>query len=278
VLVFYSVLRASSRYPWIMNYLRANDVRGGYGGYPWNGSGVMNGPVPARARLLATLRVLSVTGSPKRTLFYLPEISGCWKLDGRPCDGKLSVDWPSADVTRYICFILAPKTEPLCSSSQQHHCPPWHILSSDGSKVYRNDTLRFPYQCYMLHCYAPNDASAPDDELCDPWSNPVPQELMQLLPCAEWGEHGFPTVQGTGWIGAPDKLWRLDVGALGARVFLQGVEPAPVATARYKTSKLAHLPGVNRSWIGFELGPELMDAQEGGSTIRWEVQDVDVMV
>jgi hypothetical protein len=56
------------------------------------------------------------------------------------------------------------------------------------------------------------------------------------------------------------------------------VEPAPVATARYKTSKLAHLPGVNRSWIGFELGPELMDAKEGGSTIRWEVQDVDVMV
>ena len=26
---------------------------------------------------------------------------------------------------------------------------------------------------------------------CDPYSNPNPQELVQMLPCEEWGMHGF---------------------------------------------------------------------------------------
>ena len=303
---YYSLLRTSERYPWLMNYLRANDASGGYGGYPWGGTGLMRGPVPASARVLVTLRVLDVGSG--RNLFYLPEISGCWKLDGSACDGALSVDWPKLDVTRYICFILAPSTKPMCSAATQHQCPPWHILSATGEKVYRNDTERFPYSCYMMHCYAPHDPTAPDGETCDPWSNPNPQELMQLLPCSEWALHGFPSTPGEGWIGDA-RLWRLDAGLLGSRLFLQGSEPQASPAAESVTPgdaaatrrlhdlqrKYAHYPGLHRRWISFEIGPEQMQEKHtlattpldqehpaGGaistSTVRWEVEDWDVVV
>ena len=56
-------MRTSQRYvPWLMNYLRANDVYGssipGYGGYPWPGAGLMFGPVDHTARMKALLRVI----------------------------------------------------------------------------------------------------------------------------------------------------------------------------------------------------------------------------
>jgi hypothetical protein len=57
--VYYSAMRTSSTYPGLMNYLRVNDVSGGYGGYPWDrGFGVMDGPAPNSARMEATLRVI----------------------------------------------------------------------------------------------------------------------------------------------------------------------------------------------------------------------------
>ena len=50
------------------------------------------------------------------------------------------------------------------------------VLSADGSKVYRNDTERFPYECYYEHCWAPHDPTVPPGEVtCDPFSNPNPQ-------------------------------------------------------------------------------------------------------
>jgi hypothetical protein len=152
--------------------------------------------------------------------------------------------------------------------------PPWHILSADDSKVYRNDTARFPYPCYYEHCWAPNDPTVPEGEVvCDLFSNPNAQELVQMLPCSEWGIHGFPTEAGVGWIGDA-RLWRLDV----SRVFLQGKEPAPmpaIAAAAPPTGIARHFPGTNRSWVSFELGPE---SPAGHSIVRWEVQDADVLV
>merc|ERR1712203_898953 len=58
--VYYSGLSTSKTYPWLMNYLRANDVgRGGYGGYPWPGAGMMRGPVPSvNALMNVRLRIL----------------------------------------------------------------------------------------------------------------------------------------------------------------------------------------------------------------------------
>lgn len=244
------------------------------------GFGIMNGPAPSSTRLDVTLRILEAGPGAGRIFMYLPEIAGCWKLDGSQCDGDLATDWPKADVTRYLCFMTGPTVTPHCSAKNQKYCPPWHIRSIDGSKVFRNDTERFPYECYYEHCWAPNDPTVPEGEVtCDPFSNPNPQELVQMLPCSEWGLHGFPTEPGVGWIGDA-RLWKLDVGGLAARVFLQGKEPVPpgaAAGAAIATpANIAnHFPGLNRSWISFELGPE---SPAGHSMVRWEVQDVDVLV
>lgn len=270
--VYYSGLRTSTKYPWLMNYLRSNDVVGGYGGYPWDGAGVMRGPVPSSSRMLVKLTVLGTDSAAAGGQFYLPEISGCWKLDGQPCDGDLSTD-----VTRYLCFVLNPSVRPHCSAQSQSHCPPWHMLAATGEIVYRNDTERFPYSCYLLHCYAPNDPNAPPGETCDPYSNPNPQELVQVLPCAEWGGHGFPTVPGQGWVGDA-RNWTLNVGGIGSQVFFSGQDPPAEGGLVVSSAPSfdAPAPGTTRQWISFEVGPEQNDP--GGSMIRWEVQGWDVQV
>jgi hypothetical protein len=278
--VYYSALQTSNAYHSLMNYLRVNDISNvdtGYGGYPWDGFGIMNGPAPNSARMKVTLRVIE--SGHGHNQFYLPEIAGCWKLDGSPCNGALATDWPKSDITRYLCFIIAPSVTPHCSADDQKFCPPWHIMSADGARVYRNDTERFPYSCYYEHCWAPNDPAVPRDGTevtCDPFSNPNPQEIIAMLPCSEWGVHGFPTQAGEGWTGDA-RLWNLDVGGLGSRVFLQGKEPAPGATATTSTvGGIARMfPGTNRSWISFEIGPE---SPADHNIVRWEVQDVDVEI
>lgn len=261
--IFYSGLRTSPRYPWLMNYLRSNDVDGGYGGYPWDGAGLMRGPVPSTARMLIRLTVVGTDSPAGGGQFYMPEISGCWKLDGRPCDGDLSTD-----VTRYLCFAIAPIVRSACSAQSQLHCPPWHRLAATGELVYRNDTERFPYSCYLMHCYAPNDPAAPRGEICDPYSNPNPQELLEVLPCTEWGVHGFPTAPGQGWVGDA-RNWTLNVGGIGSQVFFSGQDPPATAVS-------SPAPGTTRRWISFEVGPEQDDPR--GSMLRWEVQGWDVQV
>eukprot|EP00527_Entomoneis_sp_CCMP2396_P000317 CAMPEP_0198139540 /NCGR_PEP_ID=MMETSP1443-20131203/2824_1 /TAXON_ID=186043 /ORGANISM="Entomoneis sp., Strain CCMP2396" /LENGTH=297 /DNA_ID=CAMNT_0043801693 /DNA_START=15 /DNA_END=908 /DNA_ORIENTATION=- len=278
---------------------------GGYGGYPWGGFGVMRHAVgtygaSGSTRLRATLRILQSDSSSHNDQFYLPEMGGCWKLDGSPCDGEITTSWPKQDVTRYICFIIAPLESEHCGPSpeNQKNCPPYHIFSPQSSsdpknagvKVYRNDTRRFPYMCYHLHCYAPNDVNAPVGETCDPYSNPNPQELMQLKPCKEWGIHGFPTKPGDGWTNATQQTWDLDVGGLGARLFFQGKDPKAVNPDTGGQTFMSHhedvksipqgysiYPGLKRTWLSFEIGAEQMFAN-GGPLVRWELEDWDVLI
>ena len=111
-------------------------------------------------------------------------------------------------------------------------------------------------------------------------SNPNPQELQQLLPCDEWTPHGFPA-QGEAWVG-DDSAWDLGVGDLGARLYLTGVEPDPlpghVATvATRRDGPSSGWPGLNRSWISFEVGPEQADGAGNQPMTRWEVSDWDVL-
>ena len=193
--VFYQVVQPSDSYPWLMNYLRANQVmawrptpqellnQGGYGGYPWAdaGFGMLRYPVGVDSRLRITLHALPTPVESTGNQFYLPEFGGCWKLNGQLCDGNLQ-----DDVTRYINFMVAPMEHThSCGPNRLHKCPPYHILQSKNRhdqlpiKVYRNDTERFPYHCYHQHCYAPNDPSAPVGETCDPYSNPNPQGMRK---------------------------------------------------------------------------------------------------
>ena len=156
--------------PWLMNYLKLTDAAGLGGGYDWPGAGNMNGPVPAyRTRVNITYRMVDRAKGGFGGL-YVPCHAGCWQLSGAPCNGTLDLD-----ITRYICFIAEDGSQG-CSAKNQAGCPPFHILSGSHEVVLRNDTARFPYNCYSGHC-PPGG--------CDPYSNPGPQELMMLLPCSE---------------------------------------------------------------------------------------------
>ena len=258
--VYFSGIKASKKYPWLMNYLRANDISGGYGGYPFNGSGMLNGPVSAspdkELRLQVHLKILN--DGVKENLFYLPEMSGCWKLDGTLCDGDLMTD-----VTRYICFVIGPDVHRSCTPEDNSRCPPTH-KKSDGTIVHRNDTKNFPYECYLQWCPPPNLPGVKDS--CDPYSNPAPQELMQILPCSEWAEHGFPATAEEAWVGNA-RTWDLNVGALGAQVYFAGKNPGGGAD------------GFTREWISFEIGPEMMyqPTTDALSMQTWEVSQWNVL-
>lgn len=59
---------------------------------PRVGRGVLLEPFDAAqdVRMSVTLNVTSSTSSEVQ--FYLPEMGGCWKADGTPCDGDLTTD------------------------------------------------------------------------------------------------------------------------------------------------------------------------------------------
>lgn len=188
-------------------------------------------------------------------------------MDGSPCTGNLSLD-----VTRYICFGVNPAVKGPCGSKNQGICPPFH-WTINGTRIPRNDTANFPYECYNGHCAAGS---------CDPYSNPNTQEIMQLLPCAEWAAQGFPSKKGDAWVG-DDRVWNMDVGALAARVYLSGAEPADVPDRAEKgwaplppLDTLPPYPGWTRSWVSFEVGPEQFDP--ASVIARWEVSHWDVKV
>lgn len=103
---------------------------------------------------------------------------------------------------------------------------------------------------------------------------------MQLKPCEEWGFHGFPSIPGEGWVDSAKHTWDLDIGGLGARVFLQGVEPMYEPSHRddHSTSLVpSEYPGPTRKWVSVEIGAEQMFS-DGNPHVRWEVQDWDIVV
>lgn len=57
---------------------------------------------------------------------------------------------------------------------------------------------------------------------CDPYSNPQAQEILQIVPHPVWGEYGYPTKKGDGWIGDP-RTWELDVGKLSQALYFYQV-------------------------------------------------------
>lgn len=156
-------------------------------------------------------------GGGPNSQFYLLDLGSCWKNNGDSCDGDVLTD-----VTRYSELIINPATTSWCRADNLVSCPPYHI-SSTGDIIYRNDSSRFPYSAYHLYC-APGNAiylEKPYD-ICDPYSNPQAQELLQILPHPEWAVHGYPANKGDGWIGDP-RTWELDVGALSSRLYFYQV-------------------------------------------------------
>lgn len=156
-------------------------------------------------------------GGGPRSQFYLMDMGSCWKNDGRPCDGDVVTD-----VTRYSEMIINPSTDAWCKPDSLNVCPPYHTFPN-GTRVHRNDTANYPYSAYHLYCSPGNGKHLEEPyNICDPYSNPESQEILQILPHPVWGEYGYPTKQGDGWIGA-GRTWELDVGRLSDSLYFYQV-------------------------------------------------------
>ncbi|XP_011031548.1 PREDICTED: uncharacterized protein LOC105130652 isoform X4 [Populus euphratica] len=253
--IFTHKLTTSAKYPWLMLYLRSDATEGFNGGYHYNGSGIMR-KLPDSPNFKVKLTLNVTRGGGGNSQFYLLDIGSCWKNNGDPCDGDVLTD-----VTRYSEMIINPATSSWCRPDNQVSCPPYHV-SLTGEKIYRNETSRFPYSAYHLYC-SPGNAKYLEKpyDICDPYSNPQAQELVQILPHREWSVHGYPEKQGDGWIGDP-RTWELDTGALSSRLYFYqdpGTKPA------------------RRVWSSINVGTEIY-VSRAGETAEWTVSDFDVLV
>ncbi|KAL9232192.1 hypothetical protein vseg_007330 [Gypsophila vaccaria] len=252
--VFHNVLRTSKKFPWLMLYLRADAVKGFSGGYHYDTRGMIKSVNVESPNFKVTFTLNVTKGGGPKTQFYLMDMGSCWKNNGLPCDGDVT-----SDVTRYSEMILNPDVESWCNHGRLDQCPPYHTFPN-GTIVHRNDTGMFPYAAYHMYC-GPGNALYPEypNHLCDPYSNPQPQEILQILPHPVWGEYGYPTTKGEGWIGDP-KTWLLDVGRMSQNLYFYqdpGTEP------------------IKRKWSSIDLGVEVY--RDPGQVVEWTVSDFDII-
>ncbi|BFG27981.1 hypothetical protein CerSpe_142550 [Prunus speciosa] len=252
--VFHHVLRTSAKYPWLMLYLRSDATHGFSGGYHYPTRG-MSKIIPESPNFKVRFTLNVIKGGGPSSQFYLMDMGSCWKNNGKPCDGNVT-----SDVTRYSEMIINPNTTSWCHANNLNVCPPYHIFPN-GTQVHRNDTARFPYAAYHLYCSPGNGEhlEAPSN-LCDPYSNPQPQEILQILPHPVWGEYGYPTNQGEGWIGDP-RTWELDVGRLSQSLYFYQDPGTPPA---------------RRQWMSIDLGSEIF--KDPDQVAEWTVSDFDILV
>ncbi|PON95819.1 hypothetical protein TorRG33x02_083420 [Trema orientale] len=252
--VFHNVLRTSTKYPWLMLYLRSDATDGFSGGYHYPTRG-MSKIIPESPNFKVRVTLNVIKGGGPNSQFYLTDIGSCWKNDGRPCDGDVT-----SDVTRYSEMIINPNTPTWCRANNLGLCPPYHTFAN-GTRVPRNDTSRFPYSAYHLHC-SPGNAQHLEEpySLCDPYSNPQPQEILQILPHPVWGEYGYPTRQGEGWIGDP-RTWELDVGRLSQSLYFYQDPGTPPA---------------KRQWTSINLGTEIF--KDPNQVAEWTVSNFDILM
>ncbi|XP_058082018.1 uncharacterized protein LOC131230216 [Magnolia sinica] len=253
--VFNHKVRTTKNYPWLMLYLRADATQGFSGGYHYQTRGMLK-TLPESPNFKVRLSLNVKNGGGPKSQFYLLDIGSCWKNNGAPCDGDTLTD-----VTRYSEMIINPQTQAWCSPTNLNACPPYHITPKDV-KIYRNDTANFPYSAYHYYC-SPGNANHLEQpsSICDPYSNPQAQELVQILPHPIWADYGYPSKQGEGWIGDP-RTWELDVGGLSSRLYFYqdpGTQPA------------------RRIWTSIDVGTEIFISDKD-EVAEWTLSDFDVLL
>ncbi|THU49867.1 hypothetical protein C4D60_Mb06t14090 [Musa balbisiana] len=251
---FHHVLKTTKSYPWLMLYLRSDATRGFSGGYHYETRG-MTKIIPESPNFKVRLTLDIKRGGGSASQFYLMDMGSCWKNNGDPCDGDVT-----SDVTRYSEMILNPQTEAWCRPDNLHECPPYHTLPN-GTRIHRTDTANFPYGAYHVYC-SPGNALKPENPYrsCDPYSNPQPQEILQILPHAAWAEYGYPTKPGEGWVGDP-RTWELDVGRLSQSLYFY---QDPNTTA------------AKRKWTSLDVGTEIYKSDD--DVAEWILSDFDIIV
>ncbi|CAL5345205.1 unnamed protein product [Camellia sinensis] len=252
--VFHYILRTSTKYPWLMLYLRSDATAGFSGGYHYQTRG-MSKIIPESPNFKVKFTLNVIKGGGPRSQFYLMEIGSCWKNNGQPCDGDVA-----SDVTRYSEMILNPKTPLWCRADKPRFCPPYHTFPN-GVRVHRSDIANFPYEAYHLYCAPGNGEHIEEPNiLCDPFSNPQPQEILQIVPHKVWGDYGYPTEKGQGWIGHP-RTWELDVGRLSQSLYFYQDPGTPPA---------------RRQWTSVNLGTEIY--VDPDQVVEWTVSDFDILI
>ncbi|XP_058103634.1 uncharacterized protein LOC131247243 [Magnolia sinica] len=252
--VFHHVMKTSPKYPWLMLYLRADATKGLSGGYRYQTRGMMKTVKSPNFKVRLTLNVKK-GGGPK-SQFYLMDMGSCWKNNGQPCDGDVLTD-----VTRYSEMIINPSVTAWCKPDNLNVCPPYHTLPN-GTRIHRTDKANYPYGAYHVYCSPGNAKHAEKPfNFCDPYSNPQAQEIMQILPHPVWGDYGYPTKPGQGWIGDP-RTWELDVGRLSQSLYFYQDPGTPPA---------------RRRWSSLDVGTEVYVSPEG-EVAEWTLSDFDVIV
>ncbi|XP_043724218.1 uncharacterized protein LOC122671180 [Telopea speciosissima] len=248
-------LKTSKKYPWLMLYLRADATKGFSGGYHYDTRGMLK-TLPESPNFKVKFSLDVKQGGGPKSQFYLIDIGSCWKNSGAPCDGDVLTD-----VTRYSEMIINPETQAWCSPTSLVNCPPFHI-TPDDKKIYRNDTANFPYAAYHYYC-APGNARHLEQpvSLCDPYSNPQAQELVQILPHPIWAAYGYPTKPGEGWVGDP-RTWELNVGGLSSRLYFYQDPGTPPA---------------RRIWPSMDVGTEIY-VSDKDEMAEWILGDFNVLL
>ncbi|XVF79125.1 hypothetical protein PTKIN_Ptkin14bG0194500 [Pterospermum kingtungense] len=252
--VFHHYLKTSTKYPWLMLYLRSDATEGFSGGYHYQTRG-MSKIVPRSPNFKVRFTLNITKGGGPKSQFYLMDMGSCWKNNGKPCDGDVTTD-----VTRYSEMIINPNVEAWCKPDRLEVCPPYHTLPN-GTRIHRTDTKNFPYDAYHVYCSPGNGEHLEKPyNLCDAYSNPQPQEILQILPHEVWGDYGYPTKKGEGWIGDP-RTWELDVGRLSQSLYFYqdpGTKP------------------VERHWPSIDLGVEIYISND--DIAEWTVSDFDIII
>ncbi|KAG8364827.1 hypothetical protein BUALT_Bualt18G0039100 [Buddleja alternifolia] len=251
---FHHILKTSSKYPWLMLYLRSDATTGFSGGYHYQTRGMLK-EIPKSPNFTVRFTLDIRQGGGRKSQFYLMDIGSCWKNNGEPCNGDVTTD-----VTRYSEMIINPSIDSWCNPTSLWSCPPYHTLPN-GTRIHRTDKEKFPYDAYHIYC-SPGNAEYPEEpyNFCDPYSNPQPQEIVQILPHPVWGEYGYPTKKGQGWIGDPT-TWELDVGRLSQTLYFYE-DPGSV--------------GAERNWSSIDLGTEIY--MDDDQIAEWTVTDFDIIV
>ncbi|XP_057966037.1 uncharacterized protein LOC131156402 isoform X2 [Malania oleifera] len=247
-------LKTSRSYPWLMLYLRADATRGYSGGYHSDTRGMLKS-LPESPNFIVRLTLEVKSGGGPKSQFYLIDMGSCWKNNGSPCNGDVLTD-----VTRYSEMIINPETPSLCSPSSLINCPPYHV-TPNNKKIHRTDTQNFPYGAYHYYC-APGNARYLEQpfSICDPYSNPQAQELLQLLPHPTWGAYGCPTRKNQGWVGDA-KSWELNIGGLSSRLYFYQDPGTPPA---------------KRIWTSLDVGTEVFISKKD-EMAEWTVSHFDVL-
>ncbi|KAK6932727.1 hypothetical protein RJ641_002351 [Dillenia turbinata] len=114
---------------------------------------------------------------------------------------------------------------------------------------------------YHMYC-SPWNAQLLENpfNLCGPYSNPQPQEILHIVPHPVWGDYGYPTKQAEGWIGDP-RTWEFEVGRLSQSLYFYqdpGTSPA------------------KRKWMSVDIGTEIYI--DPNQEAEWTVSNLDIII